>query len=106
MTFPIKYTHAITICKRVMGVYFLFDKGILVYIGQSVHVGSRVANHAGTKEFDSATYIPVEISLIDEVEAFLIEYYKPKYNKGVGHRAFLHNPKTPERVKTVFPYAS
>lgn len=62
------------------GVYFLFDKGELVYIGQSNNVFYRIGQHIGenTKIFDSFEYYETNDHL--SLEGFLIELFNPKYN--------------------------
>jgi hypothetical protein len=64
------------------GVYFLCKGKQIVYIGQSVNVGSRVPNHCGEKDFDSVFFIPVVKSKLDQYEAALIDFFNPPINKG------------------------
>jgi excinuclease UvrABC nuclease subunit len=68
--------------KTMSGVYILFNKGKIIYIGQSKRIQSRIATHLETYAFDSYSYI--EINNYYErllTEATLIHWYKPKYNK-------------------------
>jgi hypothetical protein len=78
------------------GIYFLYWKGELKYIGQSVNVVSRLSQHIGIKSFDSVKTITVrEWSLTNlipqreiielqsrllSVEAALINHFKPEWN--------------------------
>jgi hypothetical protein len=64
------------------GVYFLCQKGEIVYIGQSLNVAQRIITHRkeGFKEFDSAFYIQCHISHLDHFEMALIRYFRPKFN--------------------------
>ena len=61
-------------------VYFLFNGGVLVYIGQSKFLLKRITNHMDDKEFDSVGYIGVKAEDRIMVEAVNIREYKPKYN--------------------------
>lgn len=65
------------------GIYFLYMRDELVYIGQSKYVGLRVSTHfmEGNKIFDKAYFMRVDINSLLEVEADLITKFKPKYNK-------------------------
>jgi len=73
------------------GIYYLFDKGIIVYIGISLrNVWTRIEDHFKDKIFDSY-YI---FTCLDEqgnlnkktlersvyAEKYLIKHFKPKYN--------------------------
>lgn len=70
--------------KPKRGIYFLFNKGDLVYIGQSEFIEKRIFDHVGSKNFDSWNYIEYskETSL-NEIEADFILKYKPFYNKTI-----------------------
>ena len=73
--------------KKILGgVYFLYNKGELVYIGKSNNIFFRIGTHIheDLKEFDEWKYHEIE----DEeertrTEAYLISIYKPKYNKQI-----------------------
>ena len=68
--------------KIISGVYFLFDKDELVYVGCSNDIFKRIIQHEGKKVFDSYSYI--ELSNEEEImlcEGVLIDKYIPKYNK-------------------------
>ncbi|MCK4329382.1 GIY-YIG nuclease family protein [candidate division WOR-3 bacterium] len=74
------------------GVYILYDKNEMVYIGQSKHIEYRIAEHAvitdkhhGKIEFDSYSIFKIDGSKEDReaVEVVLIKMCKPKYNKAV-----------------------
>jgi excinuclease UvrABC nuclease subunit len=64
------------------GIYFLFRRGVLVYIGQSTNIYSRIIQHEkeGKKEFDSFCYQLCHINLLNSEEEFLIKKYTPEYN--------------------------
>jgi hypothetical protein len=69
------------------GVYFLADKGVLQYVGQSYDPPRRVNDHRKSREkgwvrwpFDSVTVIPVPARLLIAVEGAFIRYLKPPRN--------------------------
>lgn len=65
------------------GVYLLFDRGEVVYVGQSKNPMYRIGTHIqeGVKEFDQ--YLVYETEEYNDLEAFLINALKPKYNISV-----------------------
>lgn len=66
------------------GVYFLLRGPMVVYVGQSVNVMSRVANHVEDKEFDAVHILPVIASELDAVEGAFIRHFRPVLNKTKG----------------------
>jgi len=66
------------------GVYFLFDKDELVYIGTSNNIFSRIGQHITDKKkkFDSFEYYETKDRI--RLEGFLIRLLKPKYNITMG----------------------
>lgn len=74
------------------GIYFLCLNGIIQYIGQAVHVCSRVSAHLTIREkrFDSIFFIPCPKSELNNLEGALIRKYKPPLNGsapvGIGNR--------------------
>ena len=65
------------------GIYFLFFKGKLQYIGKSVSVFSRIAQHDGQFEYDEVWFMPVRggaRELLD-VESQLIYIFAPPCNR-------------------------
>lgn len=66
------------------GVYALWNKDKLVYIGRSVNIFSRIISHCkeSTKEFDRVSFYRIENNSDRGLtELFLIDKHKPKYNK-------------------------
>ena len=63
------------------GVYFLLDGEEVVYVGQSVNVYARVANHRESKRFATAICIPVPRDELDAVESAFIRRLRPRLNK-------------------------
>ena len=66
------------------GVYFLYDKDELVYIGQSDNLYRRIGQHIAekTKKFDRFELYPTEDRV--RLEGFLINMFKPRYNIASG----------------------
>lgn len=62
------------------GVYFLRKADVIVYIGQSTNVYSRVATHERDKDFDSVTFVPCAKEQLDDLEGFYIRLIKPPLN--------------------------
>ena len=87
--------------SKVKGVYFLYSKDKeLLYIGKSANcVRQRLCNHLITrvpnryndgenflnlekrKDYFYFAYTIVEIEFVDMIERYLIQKYKPKFNK-------------------------
>ena len=67
------------------GIYFLVKDGIVVYVGQSSSVMSRIGQHCnGEKEFDVAFWLPYPIERLNEMERHFVEALEPKYNGGAA----------------------
>lgn len=66
------------------GVYFLFDKGVLVYVGETDNLFRRIGQHIaeGKKQFDSFEIYPCADR--KRLEGFLIRTLSPKYNVSSG----------------------
>jgi predicted small metal-binding protein len=68
----------------VRGIYFLYYKGNIVYIGKSDdNVFERISEHfKSIKEFDEFSFKEYNVSKkqLDEMEKRLINKFKPKYN--------------------------
>ena len=66
----------------------MFDKGEIVYIGESDNLYRRIGQHIYTrdakkdKEFDSFVIYPTADRM--RLEGFLIRLFKPKYNYSMG----------------------
>jgi hypothetical protein len=73
---------------KLPGVYFLWNKIDLVYIGQSTNVRTRVFNHAvyPPAKFDRITFMAVKWPWHLSVEALYIAKYAPPLNS-TGIRA-------------------
>lgn len=65
------------------GVYVLFDKNEIVYVGESKHVLRRIGEHlrgANKKKYDSFMIFPCGETDRKYGEQFLIDTFQPKYN--------------------------
>jgi len=62
-------------------IYFLCREDRIVYIGQSINLMMRLGNHTQNKNFDRVFYFEVARGELNSVEAALIEYYDPEYNR-------------------------
>lgn len=69
------------------GVYFLCHGDAVVYVGQSVNPGVRIAAHANDrfnkKTFDRVFLLPVPESELNDVEAAFIHYLRPAQQGGI-----------------------
>lgn len=66
--------------NRATGIYFLLDGNEVIYVGQSVHVWSRIASHGANKQFDRIAFVPCEADELDKLESFYIHALQPKAN--------------------------
>lgn len=66
----------------VIGIYFLWRKDKIVYIGQSTNIHARIAQHRkeGRKTFDKITYVECAKEELGETERRFIKKHKPFYN--------------------------
>lgn len=67
--------------RPIRGIYFLLERGEVVYIGQSVNCRARIEQHLNGKAFDSYAMFECgpDVSL-DEAEAVHIADYLPRLN--------------------------
>lgn len=61
-------------------VYFLYMDKILVYIGKSISLEGRIREHLRTRDFDEIRIGQCKVDLLDEMEAILIDRFRPIYN--------------------------
>lgn len=65
------------------GIYFLFDRDELVYIGQGKLAAARAADHLRIlpkKKFDSYAFVPCPPRLLNSMEVRYIYKFRPRYN--------------------------
>lgn len=65
--------------KKISGVYFLIKGNEVVYVGQSVHIPSRICGHSD-KDFDRYAYVPCPPEALDQLESLYIHVLRPKLN--------------------------
>lgn len=69
------------------GIYFLCSGPDVVYVGQSVRVVSRVAEHISTRgdqfDHDRVYFLPCPTHALDEVERRFIRMLMPRLNRTV-----------------------
>ena len=85
--------------KKATGIYFLVKGSKVVYVGQSVHVYSRIASHQD-KEFDSFAYIPCDEDMLDKLESLYIHVLRPERN-GNHSDGKKHAPLNLEQILKV-----
>lgn len=68
---------------KIPGVYFLYRKNDIVYIGSSKDIFNRLEYHYKdeVKVFDSYSYVEINENEYEIMERFLINKYLPIYNK-------------------------
>lgn len=64
-------------------VYFLYDEGAVVYVGQTKTLKWRIGTHLveGVKTFDAVAFAPCCVSRLLDVEAHYIRKFTPQYNQ-------------------------
>ena len=65
---------------KVSGIYFLYYKKELQYVGQSISVFSRVAEHECNKRFDEVRLFACSQKDLDKFERFFIRLLQPPLN--------------------------
>ncbi len=66
--------------SREAGVYLLWDGDVVVYVGRTTHLFSRVTSHHQDKEFDRVQFVKLPAKKHDIYEMELIKTLNPKYN--------------------------
>lgn len=76
--------------KRLQGVYRLLRDGNTIYIGQSVNIMARIADHMEDKDFDQFSYALVDggVEALNEVESALIIVERPPRNHTARGKLF------------------
>ena len=82
-------------------VYFLWDNGEIVYVGQTHHLQRRLSIHLKDKVFDEYSFVECENFIeMDSVELYFISKFKPKYNLRVGD-GFESVKKIRNRIQSI-----
>jgi hypothetical protein len=74
-------------------VYFLVKARKIVYVGQTVNIASRSADHRKSKDFDEVFFLPVPPSDLLDVEAAFIRLFRPPLN---GTNSGVNKENDPE----------
>ena len=65
---------------RVPAVYFLIGRGLVRYVGQSIHLHVRIVDHLKSdKMFDQVLFLPSTGSELSHLEDYWIDRLKPEY---------------------------
>lgn len=74
------------------GIYFVWENGIIDYVGQSINMNNRVRlySHGVICETDLLSFVPIEKDELIWAECYYIGILRPKRNRGtpLGHRSF------------------
>ena len=77
-----KYKNIYGLEKCKLGVYFLFDKEEIVYVGKSTNIFKRILDHRRGRKFDSWAYYELNSKLeVSILEFYFIYKLQPKYNR-------------------------
>lgn len=80
---------------RKVGIYRLYLNDEIVYIGKSINIDARIANHTKDKKFDGFDWADVEEQFLTTIETMLIHKHKPVLNRDKNGN--LH-PRLPGRL--------
>jgi hypothetical protein len=70
-------------------IYFLVEKGRVVYVGQTWSIYARIGSHAKSKLFDSVSMLNVHPDEMNNLEAAYILKFNPVYNKILPSSDFI-----------------
>jgi hypothetical protein len=91
---PDKYYEVFDEVLSEHGIYLLYHKDELVYIGKSSNIKNRVQQHKKDKDFDNVKCILFkDIGNINLYEPYLIQKYNPKYNKDLTDTVTINLPE-------------
>ena len=76
------------------GIYFLIQQDVIIYVGQSVNVLTRIKDHwrnrSYVRSFDKYNWIGCEKAILNEVESEMILRFRPKLNRIISpNRRFI-----------------
>jgi hypothetical protein len=67
--------------RGLSGIYFASRRGVLVYIGKSIDIGTRWRSHHKIKHGDKVAVVPVDEKMLTLAEQNLIHRFMPMLNK-------------------------
>lgn len=74
--------------EQFCGVYFLFLRRRIVYVGQSVNVLRRIEEHFTRLHYDAWAWLPVPRAELDAAERHFIKKHQPPYNATYTDRGY------------------
>ena len=81
------------VAPKVCGIYFLIYNGNVVYVGQSIHIWSRISQHiSASKIFDRVAFIPCDQKHLDLLESLYIHFLRPELNGAVAPNGIKSAP--------------
>lgn len=78
------------------GIYFLIERGYVIYIGKSSNILVRLGQHAQRIKFDAYACFSIEKEFTGQVERWLIDKFKPELNKNMNQAKSKFNKKNVE----------
>ncbi|GIK83061.1 MAG: hypothetical protein BroJett024_41660 [Alphaproteobacteria bacterium] len=85
--------------QALCGVYFLIHRSRVVYVGQSVNILARIADHArSVRTFDRAHWVLCPEKDLNELEATYIDVLRPPLNLAKPSRKRTHMVREPRKV--------
>ncbi len=79
----LEHLHTRAAYPRLIGIYFLFSRERLAYIGQSRNIIYRVMFHEQSKKFDAFAILECPTELLTHLEAHFIVKFSPPLNNSV-----------------------
>lgn len=78
-----------------VGIYFLWQEGVIVYVGQSRDISERIGQHLQdrTKVFSEVSFIETHARRLDALERHYIDTLLPRYNR-CGHSQRIRREET------------
>ncbi len=74
--------------RRESGIYLLYLRDEVVYVGQTGNFISRLASHMFRKDFDAYAFLSAEPDRVATLEARLIDRLRPRLNIALNTEAF------------------
>jgi hypothetical protein len=78
---PTSVADAIALATSSSGVYFFYQQGICVYIGESIDIKNRLRNHEHLKQIDAVGVIYCDSKQRKRLECFYIGLLNPERNE-------------------------
>jgi len=93
--------------KGLSRVYFLLKNNVVVYVGQTINLSSRENSHKSNKDFDAVSFLCVDPSIANDIEANYIVRFKPIGNISLPGNSFfirksMAKKKLANKIKDLF----